>query len=377
MNERKLSVALVHDYLTTFGGAERVLYLLSKMYPHAPIYTLLYDKKKFEGLIDPARVHPSFVQSFPRFIRTRHKLLLPLLPTAVETFDLRAYDLVISSSGAFAKGVITKPEAVHVSYCHSPMRFAWDWYHNYLEEQKLGFFKRTVAVTAMNIVRMWDRQAAERVDYFIANSHTTAKRIAAYYLRNSKVIYPPVDVARFPFPNKSAGYFLLVSRLVPYKRIDIVVKAFNKLKFPLLIIGEGSEFGHLQAIANSNVKMLGFQPDEKVKAYLANCEAFIFAAEDDFGIAPVEAMACGKPVLAFRRGGATETMIEGVTGEFFDYPMEELIADGVRRMWNKRASYNPQVIHDHAQQFSSERFMTEFSDMIERVTKTIGSQKLS
>lgn len=368
IDANNLRVAIVHDYLNAYGGAERVVDALSELFPQAPMYTLLYDKNKFQNLQNNI-IHPSFIQSFPSYLRSRYKLLLPILPTAIETFDLSEFDIVISSSASFAKGIIVKPETLHINYCHSPMRYAWDWYHNYILEQGLGFIKRPLAMGAMNVLRMWDRKAADRVDYFVANSKTTAKRIKTYYRRDSKVIYPPVDVSSFPANNKSKGYFLLVSRLSPYKRADIVVRAFNKLQLPLLIIGEGSEFEYLQSIAHSNVKLLGFQSDEKVRRYFSFAEAFIFPAEDDFGITAVEAMACGKPVLALRKGGVTETVKEGVTGEFFDEPYEELVADGVRRIRENYNLYNAQVIRTHAEQFSRSRFLDEFLTYLQSFLK--------
>jgi glycosyltransferase involved in cell wall biosynthesis len=373
MMKEDARIALVHDWLRVFGGAERVLDAISSLYPDAPIYTLLYDKKKMEGLFDDRVIQESFLRRFPGFLRNRHKLLLPLLPTAIETFNFRPYDLVISSSSSFAKGIIVQPETTHVCYCHAPMRFAWDWNQEYLSEQKVGMFRKGAAVTAMNMMRLWDLAAADRVDHFVANSHTTAKRIKAYYGRDSTVIYPPVNVENFEVSHKRQGYYLVVSRLSPYKRIDIVVKAFNKLKFPLVIIGAGSEFSSLQAMASPHVKLIGFQSDEVVRNYLKYCNAFIFSAEDDFGITAVEAMASGKPVLALRRGGATETVIEGVTGEFFDAPLEELVADGIRRMRNNMDAYDPDVIRRHAEQFSRTRFLHEFAAYIEKVAPQISS----
>lgn len=375
--QKDLKVALVHDFLVQYGGAERVLEVLCEMFPEAPIYTLLYDKDRMRGKFADRIIIPSFLQKFPKFLRRRYKYLLPLMPTAPETFDLRDFDLVISSSGAWSKGIVTRLNTVHISYIHSPMRFVWDANEGYLRQQekysKINFFARII----LNYVRVWDRMAADRPDYLIANSNYTKARIKKYYGRESTVIYPPVIVNNQETRNNNqknpnyqspiTNYFLIVSRLSPYKKIDAVVEAFNKLELPLLVIGEGSQEKYLKKIAKDNVKFLGWQGDEKIREYYAGARAFVFAGVDDFGIAPVEAMSFGVPVLAIRKGGVKETVIEGKTGEFFDAATPEVIADGVRRLMENEKNYDKNFIINRAQEFSKERFTKEFGEYIEKI----------
>ncbi len=397
---KKPKIALVHDYLTCFGGAERVLKSLCDLYPEAPIYTLLYDEKKMKKYFPNAKIRPSFLDKFPEFIKKRKKYLLPLLPTAAETFNLRDYDIVISSCNSFVKGIITKPKTVHICYCHAPTRFLWDWRFNYLKENKIGKLKKLFLIPLLHYLRIWDRSAADRVDYFIANSQHTADKIKKFYGRESKVVYPPVvygkskvksplsgggwervKSAKNPpltppkrgiiIPNlsfarmgKFKDYFLIVSRLSPYKKIDLAVQAFNKLELPLYIIGEGEDKKRLEKMAEKNIKFLGFQPEEKLFEYYQNCQALIFPGEDDFGMTMVEAMAAGKPVLAYRKGGALEIIREGETGEFFNYPIPELLADGVRRLRKNMRSYDTGEIRLQAEKFSRERFEREIESRI-------------
>jgi len=392
MSTPKPKIALVHDFLTYFGGAERVLMSLHQLYPKAPIYTLLYDEKKMKKYFPEAKIRTSFINKFPKFIRKRKKYLLPFLPTAAETFDLRDFDIVISSSGSFVKGIITKPKTIHICYCHTPTRFLWDWHYNYLKENKVGRLKKIFLIPLLHYLRMWDKTAAERVDYFIANSENTAKRIKKFYNRESEVIYPPAVVPHLTSPKKGGiiaplrgeqvlpllggvrgginnNYFLIVSRLTPYKKIDVAIEAFNKLELPLVIIGDGGDRKRLEKMAEKNIKFLGFQPEEKIAEYYQNCQAFIFPGEDDFGITPVEAMSFGKPVLAYRKGGALETIIEGETGEFFDDPIPEILADGVRRIKNNCDNYDAEKIKKQARKFSEEEFrrkIKKFTDDIKR-----------
>lgn len=374
---KKPKIAIVHDFLTYFGGAEQVLRSLHHLYPKAPIYTLLYDENKMKEYFPDAKIIPSFLNGLPRFIRNRKKILLPLLSTATETFDLRDYDTVISSSSSFVKGIITKPKTVHVCYCHTPTRFLWDWHYNYLDENRMFGLKRLIIMPFLHYLRMWDRAAAERVDHFIANSKNTRDRIKKYYNRESTVIYPPVDMAK---PGEDAAekipekdYFLIVSRLSPYKKIQVAVEAFNKLELPLVVIGEGSERKRLEGMAGKNIRFLGFRKEHELAAYYKNCQAFIFPGEDDFGIAPCEAMSFGKPVLAYRKGGATETVIEGVTGEFFNDMIPEILADGVRRLKNNCGKYDPKAIRSHALLYSRENFEKNIANFIESVMKGRGS----
>jgi len=358
-----MKVALVHDYLIRFGGAERVFLNLRKIFPKADIFTLLYDQKKMGQYFPNNQIRTSFLQKFPRFWRKRQKYLLPFIPMAPETFDLRDYDLVISSSNSFVKGVITRPQAIHICYCHSPMRFGWDAYASYIKEQRKGYLTNTAIRIMMHYIRIWDKSAASRVDYFIANSKTTASRINKFYGQPAKVIYPPVELSQSLSQNNK-GYFLIVSQLTPYKRIDLAVEAFNKLGLSLIVIGDGPDKKRLEKISRDNIKFLGWQSNEKVKQYFQNCTAFIFPGEDDFGIAPVEAMGFGKPVLAYGKGGVTETVLPGITGEFFYDSVPESLAEGVRRILINHHNYSPLLIRKRAEKFSQDRFERAIKEYI-------------
>ena len=396
-NCQDLKVALVHDFLTAYGGAERVLEVLAEMYPEAPIYTILYDKEKMRGKFANREIHPSFFQKMPKFLRHRFKLFLPLLPVVPETFDLREFDLVISSSGAWSKGIITRLNTIHIAYIHSPMRYVWDYNEKYLKEERkerFGFFVRPV----LSYFRLWDKLAADRPDYLIANSKYTQNRISKYYRRESAVIYPPVEVKsqiqnlniqinhKFQAQNskyeddaksyppageagklKAKSYFLVVSRLSPYKKIDKIVEAFNKLKLPLKIVGEGKQEKYLQKIAGKNIEFLGWQSDAELQKIYAGARAFIFAGVDDFGMAPVEAMLSGVPVVAIRQGGIKEVVLEGQTGEFFDSDQPEIIADGVRRFRENEGKYDREVIKNRAREFGKERFVREINEFIKSI----------
>ena len=361
-------IVIVHDFLTYFGGAEQVLRSLHTLYPKAPIYTLLYNEDRMKQYFPNAKIRISFLNKLPQFLKKRKKYLFPLMPTAAETFDLRDFDIVISSSSSFAKGIITKPKTTHICYCHTPTRFLWDWHLNYLKENKIRGIKKILILPILHYMRMWDKSASERVDYFIANSKNTARRIKKFYGANSEVIYPPCDIGESKpsdkKKNRTGDYFLIVSRLSPYKKIDIAVEAFNKLDLPLVIIGDGQDRKRLENMAEKNIKFLGFQNKEKLAEYYQNCQAFIFPGEDDFGITAIEAMSYGKPVLAFRKGGLLETMIEGETGEFFDDAIPEILADGVRRLKNNYAKYNSEKIKNQANKFSRENFEEKIKQFV-------------
>lgn len=366
---KQIKIAIVHDFLVVRGGAERVLKELCEMYPEAPVYTLLYDEEKMRGMFAGKDIRPSYLQKFPKFLKRHYQWLLPFFPVIPETFDLREYDLVISSSGAWSKGIVTKLNTVHVAYLHSPMRFVWDYNDRYVKETnhgKMNFFARLV----FNYLRIWDKLASERPDFLIANSAYTQKRIAKYYRRESVVIYPPVN-AGVESETKDLlkllpeNYYLVVSRLSPYKKVDVVVEAFNKLGLPLVVIGTGVQEKYLRKIAKENVQILGWQDDATVAKYHQNAEAFIFPTDDDFGIAPVEAMLAGAPVIAFRKGGALEIVQEGITGEFFDAQTPEVLADGIRRFLNNRKNYNKDLIVKRGEEFSKERFQAEFKKFID------------
>jgi len=363
-------VALVHDYLLGIGGAERVLKVLHEMFPDAPIYTVVYDKKFVREFLGNAVVRGSFLQKLPGFLRRRYKYFSFLIPTAVEQIDVSEFDVVISSCSSFCKGVITRPDTVHICYCHTPTRFLWDWTHPYVRSMDAGRIRNILTRVVLHFLRLWDQQAAQRVDYFIANSKHVAARIKKYYGKEAEVIYPPVDklpITDYRLPITD-DYYLIVSQLRPYKQIDIAIEAFKKLGFPLVIIGQGSDRKRLQSLAGDcgNITFLGVQPDEVVTSYYKNCKALIFPGEEDFGMTMVEAMSLGKPVLALRVGGAKEIVLEGATGEFFDEPHHVVLADGLRRLISNYDRYSPNLIQKRAEKFSRERFAQELLEFIEK-----------
>lgn len=351
-----MKVAIVHDFLLKLGGAERVVKALADIYPKAPIYTLLYDEKAVGKVFPAERVRTSSLQKYPKFIRKRHRFLTWKMPRAMEDFDLDEFDVVISSSSAFAHGLVTSLNTKHICYCHSPMRYAWDWASEYRKENNIRGFKKLLYLPLINYLRTWDQIASDRPTKYLANSTTVKGRIRKYYNQDSKVLYPPVDTERFRASEKHEGYFLIVSTLTPYKKIDLAVQLFNKIGRRLVIIGDGPQREYLERIAADNIDFLGFKDDDSVAEYMKNCRALIFPGEEDFGIVPVEAMACGKPVLAYGKGGCTETVVSGKTGEFFFEPTVESMEDGLARLLYNERFYKPHTIRRHASQFSKENF---------------------
>lgn len=372
-----MKIALVHDFLVRPGGAERVLKVLADMFPDAPIYTLVYDEKVMSHDFPASRVNTSRLQKWWFFGKRFYRYFLSKIPRIVEEWDFSEFDLVISSSNSFVHGIVVPTKTIHVCYCHSPMRYAWDYTHEYLDEQHFGFFKKLLAQMMMKKIRMWDRLAAERPDFYIANSQHVAKRISKYYRRKSGVIYPPVDLSRFqPIgdggseeknPKKHEDYFLVLSQLSPYKKIDLAVQLFNKIGRKLIVIGTGPQEAYLRSIAASNVEILGWKSDEEVNEYLRYCRALIFPGEEDFGIVPIEAMACGKPVLAYRKGGATETILPGVTGEFFDKHSVESMEDGLARLFLNENCYRASRIREQAEKFSVRKFKTSLQNFLKNI----------
>jgi glycosyltransferase involved in cell wall biosynthesis len=324
---RAVRVALVHDWLTGMRGGEKVLEALCELYPDADLFTLLHVPGKLSPTIENRTIRTSFVQRLPR-ARTAYRNYLPLFPTAIEQFDLRGYDLVLSSSHCVAKGVITQPATCHFSYIHTPMRYVWELYHDYFGEDKIGWLRRQVVPVVTNYLRMWDVASAGRVDEYIANSHHVARRILKHYHREATVINPPVDTDLFALSERRDDFFLIVSALAPYKRIELAIETFNALRLPLKIVGIGEQAERLRALAGPTVEMLGWQPDEAVRDLYQRCRAFVFPQEEDFGITPLEAQACGKPVIAFGKGGALETVVgvyaeDGTPGRFLPVSWQE------------------------------------------------------
>lgn len=347
-----MRVALVHDWLNQMGGAERTLLAMARVFPGAPTYTSIYAPARLDKAFRALDIRTSFMQRLP-FVISHHQPYLPLYPLAMESFDLSDYDVVVSSSSAFAKGVITRPETLHICYCHTPMRYAWS-FENYVAREKVGGLSKLALAPIMNWLRIWDSTSASRVDAYIANSPAVAARIAKYYRRESVIIPPPVDVRRFSVSTRREDYFLIVSRLIPYKRIDLAVRVFTRLGLPLRIVGGGRDEKSLRAMAGPTVKFMGRLSDEQVRDQLAGCRAFIFPGEEDFGIAPVEAQACGKPVIAFAGGGALSTVVDGVTGLYFHEQTEESLARAVTMFRDEQ--FDPFTIRRHAEQFDTSLF---------------------
>ena len=357
-----MKIALVHDWLINLSGAERVLFELHKMFPDAPIYTLFGDKKFVRQYLPNAYVKPSFLQLIPGITRFYRNFLF-LMPIAIESFDLSDFDVVISSSAIFSKGLVLKPKTRHICYCYSPTRQIWD-----LNRQLPITSYQLLISIGQHFLRLWDRHASDRVDEFVAISEHVRQRIRKYYRRASTIIYPP-SVTNYQLPITKQipnDYYLIVSRLYKHKNIDVAIEAFNKLNLPLLIIGTGPEYKNLKAKTYNLtvIQLLGFVPDEELPYYYENCRAFIMPQEEDFGITPIEAMSYGKPVLALRKGGAIETVIEGKTGEFFDDPIPEALADGVRRLNENYSSYDPEFIKNQAQKFSVSNFREEIAKLV-------------
>lgn len=364
-----MKVALIHDHLAQEGGAEKVLKVLTDIFPEAPIYTLLYDRKNVAKNFAGKHIETSVIQRLPGGVK-HYKWYLYFMPMAVEFFDLRGFDLVISDASAFAKGVITTPETLHICYCHTPTRYLWSDAHQYLNELKYNKWIKKIISLTLGRLRLWDFAAAQRVDHFIANSKTVKKRIKKFYRRSSQIIYPPVETDKFYISDlsqqkKEDSYFLIGCRLAPYKRVDVVIEAFKELgpDFRLKIFGDGLDLKRLQALAEGyeNIEFLGrVSEEEKAKLY-SQALAFINPQEEDFGITVVEAMASGRPVLAYNRGGATETVIEGKTGLFFNEQTPKAVSECVRRfmshtMWSSteiRAESEKYSVQNFSQQLRS------------------------
>jgi glycosyltransferase involved in cell wall biosynthesis len=357
-----MKIALVHDYFIQDGGAERVVQAFHGIWPEAPVFVLLHDRVKMPQMAD-WDVRTSFLQKIP-FALKRHKWLLPLIPTATESHDLSGFDVVLSSTSAFAKGVITRPETAHVCYCHTPTRYLWSDTHSYVRDNVSSLPVKLALQPALSLMRTWDRLAADRVDRFVANSKTVSRRIRKYYGRESDVIYPPVDTHKIKIsPSGPKDYFLAGGRLVPYKRFDLVVQAFNQTGQPLKIFGIGPDLDPLRRMAKSNVEFLGKVSDEEKAELYAGAQAYINPQEEDFGITAVEAMAAGRPVIAYGRGGAVETVVPGKTGVWLKTQEPSELVGVVKKF--HADTFNPQQIRAHAEQYDTETFKTKIKAYVE------------
>lgn len=361
-----LNIAIVHDWLVSMRGGEKCLEALCELFPRAHLFTLVHRRGSVSPIIERMRITTSLLQRMP-FGVSRYQWYLPVLPTMAETLDVRDYDLVISSSHAVAKGVRVGEAALHVCYCHTPMRYVWDQYDQYFGKGSAGFATRAVMKLFLSSLRRWDVQTSSGVHHFIANSKNVMQRIRRIYNRAAEVMYPPVDVHRFHVSEVDDGYFLIVSALVPYKRVDLAIEAFNRTGKRLVVVGTGMEDRRLKQMAKSNIEFIGWASDEELVRYYERCRAVIFPGEEDFGIVPVEAMACGKPVVAFGRGGALEVVVENEsfsTGVFFHEQSADALIDALSRL--ERGSHDPRRTREHALQFDRSVFKQRFMKYVER-----------
>ncbi len=338
-----------------------MLKAIADLFPGCDIYTHAYDPELVAREFPTNRIRTTFISNLP-FANRLYKKYYPLMPLALEQLDLSQYDLVISSESGPAKGVVLAPHTTHVCYCHSPMRYAWDMYHEY--KLQSGWLTRLSMVPMMNYLRIWDQVSAQRVDHYIANSRFVASRIDKFYRRNAQVIYPPVAIDDFVVSGESEDFYLSVGQLVPYKRAQLMIETFNSLGKRLVVIGDGELLPKLRKLAKPNIELLGWQSSSVIREYYVRCRAIIFPGAEDFGIVPVEAMACGKPVIAYGRGGATETVLDGTTGLFFAEQTVASLSEAVLEFERTSTQYIPEIIRAHAEQFSSQRFKSQFMNFI-------------
>jgi glycosyltransferase involved in cell wall biosynthesis len=360
-----MKVALIHYWLITPRGGEKVLEALCELYPQADIYTHVYNEAAFvDSPIASHRVRTTFIARLP-FARRFYQSYLPLMPLALEELDLSDYDLIISSESGPAKGIVPPPGALHICYCHSPMRYAWDMYHPY--KQSAGFFKRLLMPPLMHYIRRWDQLAAAQTDHFIANSCFVAGRIQRYYRRQAEVIYPPVEVADFDIATETGDFYLLLGQLVQYKRADLAVKAFTESGRKLIVVGDGEQAETLKQLAGPGITLLGRASFAEVKRLLASCRALIFPGIEDFGMVPVEAMASGRPVIAYGKGGALETVVPGETGILFAEQTTASLNAAVDQFEATAETFSPEALRQHAKNFDKSRFKAEFQRMVEKM----------
>lgn len=371
-----MRIAIVCDWLVTYAGAERVVEQMLKVFPEADLFAVVdFLAPEQRGFIQNKPVVTTFIQNMPK-AKQNYRKYLPLMPIAIEQLDLSRYDLVISSSHCVAKGVLTGPNQIHISYVHSPIRYAWDLQHQYLREAGLTHgLKSKVARAILHYMRIWDTRTSNGVDYFIANSHFIEKRIWKCYRRKASVIYPPVDINKFEFCTHKDDYYVTASRMVPYKRMDLIVDAFSQMPTKkLVVIGDGPEFDKIKRKATSNIKLTGYLPDGEMKKYMQHARAFVFAAEEDFGITPVEAQACGTPVIAYGKGGSLETILglgshREPTGVFFTEQKIDDIKDAVTTFENKQSEIIYENCRKNAERFSVDTFKRTFSDFVDHIVE--------
>lgn len=356
-----MKVALVHDLLVQYGGAEKVLKTLEEIFPEAPIFTLVFNEEKMGKFFNKNKIKTSFIQNLPRG-SSAYRWYLSLMPTATENYDLSGYDLVISSSSAFAKGVITATETLHICYCHTPTRYLWTDTHQYINGLSNNNLIKKIIPTVLTKLRMWDQLSADRVNHFIANSENVKKRINKFYGKDSFIIYPPIDTEKFKLNQRLGNYFLTGGRLVPYKKFDLTITAFNRLGLPLKIFGIGPEYEKLKKMAKPNIEFLGFVSDENLATLYGQAMAFIHPQVEDFGITAIEAMASGRPVIAYGDGGILESVKNHETGLFFDEQTWESLADTILSFNPEK--FNPQLIRQEAEKFDKKVFKDKIEDFV-------------
>lgn len=355
-----MRVALVHDFLVQMGGAEKVLEVLHGMFPSAPVYTSVYEPKAMPDFYGQWDIRTSFLQNM-WMKRQTHRLALMLYPMAFESFDFSEFDLVISSSSCFAKGVITGPETHHLCYTYTPMRYAWAT-GNYAQRERIGKLSRLALAPITHYLRLWDAVAASRVDTYITISAAVRRRVEKYYRRDSEIIAPPVETSRFFVSQRVEEYYIVVSRMIPYKRLDLAVDAFSRLRIPLKVVGTGRQLADLQSRAGDCVQFLGHVPDADLPTLLSKARGYVMPGEEDFGLAPVEANASGRPVIAFAAGGALDTQIHGRTGILFKEQTVDSLCDAVCQA--QETDFDPEYIHEHALQFDTSVFKTRVHDAV-------------
>lgn len=376
-----MKTAIVHDWLTGMRGGEKVLEVFCEIFPDADIFTLMHIPGSVSKVIEDRNIKTSFIQSLP-LSATRYRHYLPILPLAIEKFNMKGYDLIVSISHCVAKGIIPPPDALHISYVHSPMRYVWDMYEDYFGRGRAGWFSKAMLIIFAHYLRMWDVSSSSRVDYFIANSNHVAKRIEKYYRRTAEVIYPPVDCSKFEISDGVEDFYLMVSAFAPYKRIDLAIEVFNRLGLPLKVIGDGQVTKKIKRLAKSNVEFLGWQNDEILKSYYAKCKALIFPGEEDFGIVPLEAMSSGRPVIAYGRGGVLETVVplnryqdKYPTGVFFYEQTPDALIEAVKLLEENQEIFNSDMIRSHALGFDREIFKKKVKDYIHERYKEFNRDK--
>jgi glycosyltransferase involved in cell wall biosynthesis len=361
---RPKRVAIVHDWLNQHGGAERVLEVLHELYPEAPVYTSIFDPAAMPAEYRNWKIVTSFMQLLPG-VAQHHQWYLPLYPLAFDSFDLSDYDLVVSNSSGFCHGVLTRADACHLNYCLTPPRFLWN-FDAYVEREAVGAVMRAALRPLITVLRVWDAAAAQRVDFFVGISRAVVARIRKIYRRDAWLLHPPVDTGRFRPADRVEDYFLVVSRLVPYKRVDLAVGAANRLRVPLLVVGDGRDRPRLERMAGPTVKFLGRLPGDQVADLMARCRALVFPGEEDFGIVPVEAMASGRPVIAYAAGGALDTVIENQTGILFREQSVEALAEAMARF--RADEFDPEALRAFARQFDTAEFKRRFLELVDRAT---------